>query len=769
MSTIIIPPFIPQEPDPYMKGVQVNQALVKLGHLKYVIDQINDELANLPAGTVLSVTGLDTDNTNPTNPVVKISVDGITITGDGTPGNPLIATGGGGGGTIYVKTAAQAQTDLQTFTQGSQVFITDADKTNGGALFSVIKDPISGIVNLAPDGTGLFLNAAINSIGDTSGVLAETGVAPTGNTGGVWNAIGEGAYVTGDLVVWNNSNYQLLDSGAVNGTDPATNTTAYYFLNKSISNVGYLLVANKIKGYELASNHFKFREDQVNECEINHWSYDFHQWGDTNIRVKMEDGSTFYSDLNCTNTTIRLKITARYSNIINERGNGIGVFGEIGGVNHSFDHSDSSGDNVLVLDISGDGHFIDGTNDAVSGTHTLTLTGYHMEIYFNDSTGSYSRTVTSDGINGYHDYSSNSGAKIFIQATGDSNHIDAYSCTAGSQNIVMTRTSNGYDGSSGSGSVVYYLDNSSFVSTIANTGDISGRIYDSSFAVYACNDVTPNAGTVMGDNIFGGFNGNIGLKNGFSVTARQLSDNTQSYTLPDSISYSNQEVLSNSQSTFELEYDAQANYVPNGNTPKGELTITGGNFMSSFAGIYKLTTEVQGTAQLNTVSNDFTVGQNIAFKDVTTAIIGTALIVAFDTLTSIVTFSQLVTVDTDLLMATVVSCTDGTETALLSNGDVSGGLITSINGDIAQEKKFGIYSGDTLINSVQTDKYPSALGFGNIATSMDLFSQYVAIASITVAPQVVLFSVTKDASNQLILTYDGTDCFIQSETNLIIF
>lgn len=41
---------------------------------------------------VQSVTGLDTDNTDPSNPIVQIAVDGVTITGDGTPGTPLVAT-----------------------------------------------------------------------------------------------------------------------------------------------------------------------------------------------------------------------------------------------------------------------------------------------------------------------------------------------------------------------------------------------------------------------------------------------------------------------------------------------------------------------------------------------------------------------------------------------------------------------------------------------------------------------------------------------------
>lgn len=47
---------------------------------------------SLSGAGVQSVTGLDTDNTNPLYPIVKISVDGTTITGDGTPASPLIAT-----------------------------------------------------------------------------------------------------------------------------------------------------------------------------------------------------------------------------------------------------------------------------------------------------------------------------------------------------------------------------------------------------------------------------------------------------------------------------------------------------------------------------------------------------------------------------------------------------------------------------------------------------------------------------------------------------
>jgi len=79
---------------------------VEFQHLWKVMDDIQAAMRNaglseaqiaaLLGGYVQSVTGLDTDNTDPQNPVVQIAVDGVTITGDGTPGNPLVSSGGGG-------------------------------------------------------------------------------------------------------------------------------------------------------------------------------------------------------------------------------------------------------------------------------------------------------------------------------------------------------------------------------------------------------------------------------------------------------------------------------------------------------------------------------------------------------------------------------------------------------------------------------------------------------------------------------------------------
>jgi len=82
---------------------------------------------------VESVTGLNTNNADPQNPVVRISVDGTTITGDGTPASPLVVIGGGGGGVSSVSATAGT---------GISVTVTNPTTT-----------PNINIVNTAPDQT----------------------------------------------------------------------------------------------------------------------------------------------------------------------------------------------------------------------------------------------------------------------------------------------------------------------------------------------------------------------------------------------------------------------------------------------------------------------------------------------------------------------------------------------------------------------------------------------------------------------------------------
>lgn len=83
--------------DLYAKKVDLDYAVKTLQHQTSFL--INRPQSSSTGGAVNSVTGLNTDNTDPANPVVGISVDGVTITGAGTPGSPLVGvTGGNPGG-----------------------------------------------------------------------------------------------------------------------------------------------------------------------------------------------------------------------------------------------------------------------------------------------------------------------------------------------------------------------------------------------------------------------------------------------------------------------------------------------------------------------------------------------------------------------------------------------------------------------------------------------------------------------------------------------
>lgn len=87
---------IPVTPGQVIKPLGVLLASAAL--MSFSADIRGNTVAGSVPGGVQSVTGLNTNNTDPANPIVRISVDGSTITGLGTPGSPLVAVGGGGSG-----------------------------------------------------------------------------------------------------------------------------------------------------------------------------------------------------------------------------------------------------------------------------------------------------------------------------------------------------------------------------------------------------------------------------------------------------------------------------------------------------------------------------------------------------------------------------------------------------------------------------------------------------------------------------------------------
>jgi hypothetical protein len=134
---------------------------------------------------VSSVTGLNTDNTDPANPIVQISVDGSTITGDGTPGNPLVSVGGGGGGGGGTKIAVDTTQSVVTASSTTDIYTIPIPGGTLGTnnairlkvLLSHLRDDVSVAVALKYGGTTIATGALNGSGFNGNGWIEGTIVA----------------------------------------------------------------------------------------------------------------------------------------------------------------------------------------------------------------------------------------------------------------------------------------------------------------------------------------------------------------------------------------------------------------------------------------------------------------------------------------------------------------------------------------------------------------------------------------------------------------
>ena len=208
-------------------------------------------------GGVQSVTGLNTDNTDPLNPIVKISVDGVTITGQGTPADPLIATAGSAYNTIEDDGVVFPQRNILNFIGPGFTVIDVAPKTNvaftppviditnanlltaiagstllKGAHYRVTDPTFAEDVQiraLETDsvgmwGEGTFLYADYQSAGDYSGVAGFVSQL------GVWYKALTPA--NGDVCIYNNNHYVNI-TGANGLTPPNVDVVNWTQLAKS--------------------------------------------------------------------------------------------------------------------------------------------------------------------------------------------------------------------------------------------------------------------------------------------------------------------------------------------------------------------------------------------------------------------------------------------------------------------------------------------------------------------------------------------------------
>jgi len=109
--------------------------------------------------SVQSVTGLDTDNTDPLNPVVQIAVDGVTVTGDGTLANPLVSVSGSSsqftyeigqyvvseGGVIAHRWLSTVPNGTPTAGTTQNYIVVDLNDLSSSALWATLSVDIPGV------------------------------------------------------------------------------------------------------------------------------------------------------------------------------------------------------------------------------------------------------------------------------------------------------------------------------------------------------------------------------------------------------------------------------------------------------------------------------------------------------------------------------------------------------------------------------------------------------------------------------------------------
>lgn len=218
---------------------------------------------------------------------------GVTVVDNLATNSSIVTVNGGASVTSLINAQMLTLISSNTVTAGQSYLITDATYSNGGV---VVQGLTTNTISL--QGSGLFLNADYQAVGNYSGVTGFHSAL------GLWSSDIQSVTI-GDAVVWNNFNYKNL-TGAW-GTAPDTDSVNWVVLTKSATN-GYILEGDFVK-YNVTTNKVIYRADkrgnQVELVEISVNSLTAFQWGRDLVtrNVVSAQGYMSCTNSNCTYTS----------------------------------------------------------------------------------------------------------------------------------------------------------------------------------------------------------------------------------------------------------------------------------------------------------------------------------------------------------------------------------------------------------------------------------------------------------------------------------
>lgn len=417
---------------------------------------------------------------------------------------------------IHLVTNAQLLSAISgaTLVQGDFYLVTDVSNANPYVMLQAITTSA-----ISTDGSGYFLNADYQNVGNYSGVSGFVA------QNGLWDD--SGTYAIGDVVIWNNLHYKNITGS--NGGSPSTTPADWSLLSKSTTN-GYIKEVDFVV-YNPTTNLIKVRYDFRNN-EVDYYNngggrvtlVDF-PFGNDNVTYnKVKGNSTCYfcnspSDFvgnslmngNLTDSTnISSGTTGQVSYNTIQDGT-ITIATSVGSVSQNIVNSDS---NITINgSIPSTGSV---TNNVINSTSYISVGILAGTSYISENTISASSYVKVDDAvtltNSYikqNTISANSYIQVTANATGNNiwqNFLNSYSylTTTGSHtgnvrgnNIQLTSyitIGSGTGGSDLSGNEVYDFSSITIGSSVTQ---IDGNIlrYQSTLNITTCtlgNYVTGN-------------------------------------------------------------------------------------------------------------------------------------------------------------------------------------------------------------------------------------------------------------------------------------